>query len=80
MRSFPDRRNVDPRWKANACDAACAKIWACARAACRPPDCYFDDNDFAECAARIPEAARCGLRGDVRATQCYFVRDDGGAA
>jgi hypothetical protein len=56
----PERRQVDPAWKANGCDDACAKIWRCARDTCNKGGCVEPIKEFEGCRARIAPPKACG--------------------
>ncbi len=55
-----ERREVDPKWKANGCDAVCERIWACARTACEKKGCGEAIKEFEGCRARTLKAGACG--------------------
>jgi hypothetical protein len=58
-----ERKKIDPKWKANHCDEACAKIWKCAEDECsKSTSCGETIKMYERCAARIPEAGPCRLR------------------
>lgn len=58
----PERRKLDPKWRANKCEDVCAKIRACARAACGKTDagCFPTDEMFQACWKRTSGASACG--------------------
>jgi len=63
MASAYERYELDPKWKANRCDAACKQIWKCAEMECsKASGCGEDIKMFDRCAARVPAAAPCGIR------------------
>jgi len=63
MRWAEERKKIDPKWAANHCDEACAKIWKCAEVECgKSSSCGDPHQTFERCAARIPEAAPCRIR------------------
>jgi hypothetical protein len=56
----PERRRLDPKWKAGNCDAVCAKIWSCAATACEKAGCIEPIKHFDACRARTAGASACG--------------------
>jgi hypothetical protein len=61
MFTAPERRELDPKWKANHCDEVCAKVWKCAQAACEKTGCE-PASKLDACAAKAPQAGACGIR------------------
>jgi hypothetical protein len=57
----PERKTLDPRWRANSCDAVCNKVWQCAAAQCSRSSCGEPIKMYASCAARVAGAGACNL-------------------
>ena len=65
MNAAPERRELDPVWKANHCEDACGKIWACAKTACASAKdgCGEPAKMFVPCSQRVAGAGACKLVG-----------------
>ncbi|HEY1957720.1 MAG TPA: hypothetical protein VGH28_19000 [Polyangiaceae bacterium] len=62
LRDAPERKTLDPRWRANDCDRVCTKVWECARAQCdATAGCDEPVKTYRACIARMPSARACGL-------------------
>ena len=59
--SAPERKTLDPRWRANDCDRVCSKVWECAEARCKKSSCGEAVKMYGPCVAHLPGAGRCVL-------------------
>ena len=66
----PERRELDPKWKANRCEDVCVKIWACAKTACEKASCVEPVKMFDGCSSRTAGAAVCGVIGLAGLSRC----------
>lgn len=65
----PERRELDPKWKANHCEDVCAKVWACAKAECAKSGCEPMQR-FDRCAQRTPGTSVCGVAAPLGSMRC----------
>jgi hypothetical protein len=59
MQFAPERRTLDPRWKANHCDDVCKPILACMKKECAGKKCEHAFEPFDACVAKVPGASVC---------------------
>ncbi len=58
----PERKTLDPRWKANDCERVCKRVWRCAETQCsKSSECGEAVKMYMACVARVPGANTCGL-------------------
>jgi hypothetical protein len=57
----PERKTLDPRWRANDCDHVCGRVWQCAEAQCSKSSCVEAVKMYLPCVARVAGAGACGL-------------------
>ena len=63
MQNALERKTVDPKWKANDCDAVCARVWKCAESECGKTEwCGENIKMFGTCVKRTAGGNACGLR------------------
>jgi hypothetical protein len=58
----PERKTLDPRWRANDCERVCGRVWRCAENECsKSPGCGEAVKMYLPCVARVSGANACGL-------------------
>ncbi len=77
MNAAPERRELDPAWKANHCEDVCVKIWACAKSACEnsKDGCGEPAKMFDPCSRRVAGAGPCKLAGLDGMMRCRWPQE-----